>query len=92
MNVTAQGIAFDTSTIDLPANKASTIHFVNKDAGVQHNIAIYPSADDLTNPLFRGDLVTGVDETDYAVDPLKAGTYYFHCDVHPTMNGTVNVS
>jgi len=31
-------------------------------------------------------------ETDYAVDPLKAGTYYFQCDVHTTMNGTVNVS
>ena len=39
-----------------------------------------------------GDLLTGPGETDYAVDPLKAGTYYFQCDVHTTMNGTVNVS
>jgi plastocyanin len=90
--VTASGIAFDTSTIDLPANTASTIHFVNQDAGTQHNIAIFPSADDLTKPLFRGEIITGPAETDYAIDPLKAGQYYFHCDVHPTMNGTVNVS
>jgi plastocyanin len=25
------------------------------------------------------------------VDALDAGTYYFQCDVHPTMNGTFNV-
>ncbi len=81
--VTASGIAFDTSTIDLPANQPSTIHFVNEDNGTQHNIAIYPSADDLANPLFRGDLLTGPGETDYAVDPLEAGTYYFQCDDVP---------
>ncbi|HEY2966228.1 MAG TPA: cupredoxin domain-containing protein, partial [Actinomycetota bacterium] len=92
VTVTASGISFDTSTIDLPADQPSTIHFVNQDNATQHNIAIYPSAHDLANPLFRGDPVTGPDETDYAVDPLKAGTYYFQCDFHPTMNGTVNVS
>ena len=90
--VTASGIAFDTSTIDLPANQPSTIHFVNEDNATQHNIAIYPSVDDLANPLFRGELLTGPGEIDYAVDPLEAGEYYFHCDVHPTMSGTVNVS
>ncbi|HEX9124272.1 MAG TPA: cupredoxin domain-containing protein [Actinomycetota bacterium] len=89
--VTAQGIAFDSSTITLPANKASTLTFDNKDAGVQHNIAIFPSESDLTNPLFRGDLITGPDSIDYNIPALKPGTYYFHCDVHPTMNGQVVV-
>ena len=90
--VTAANIAFDTSTIDLPAGEPSTINFVNEDSGVQHNIAIYPSADDLANPLFRGEVITGPDEIDYAIDPLEAGEYYFHCDIHPTMSGTVSVS
>jgi plastocyanin len=27
--------------------------------------------------------------TTYDVPELEAGTYYFQCDVHPNMNGTV---
>jgi plastocyanin len=89
--VTAQGLAFDTSTITLTAGKASTITFTNNDAGIQHNIAIYPSSTDFSSPLFRGDLVTGPNKVTYTIPALKAGTYYFHCDVHATMNGQVIV-
>jgi plastocyanin len=91
LSVTAQGLAFDTGCIQIPAGQKVTIHFDNKDAGTQHNIAVYPSANELTTPLFRGDLVTGPNTADYQVGPLKAGEYYFHCDVHPTMNGTFKV-
>ncbi|MCI0633704.1 MAG: cupredoxin domain-containing protein [Actinobacteria bacterium] len=91
--VTASGIAFDTSTIELNAGEPSTITFLNEDADVPHNIAIYPSADDLSNPLLPGEIITGPDEIEYAIDPLEAGEYYFQCDVHPPqMNGTVTVS
>ncbi len=89
--VTAKGIAFDTSTITLSGGQQSTIAFTNDD-GVQHNIAVFPSADDLANPLFRGDLITGPDTIDYTIPPLDTGQYYFHCDVHPLqMTGTVVV-
>jgi plastocyanin len=90
VTVTAQNLAFDTSTIDLPSNAPSTITFDNKDAGVQHNIAIYRD-DTLADVLFKGDLVTGPATATYDVPALPAGTYYFHCDVHPTMNGSVAV-
>jgi len=89
--VTAQGLAFDTSTITLTAGKESTITFTNDDAGTQHNIAIFPSSTDLSSPLFTGDLVTGPDKVTYTIPPLQAGTYFFHCDVHPTMTGQVVV-
>jgi plastocyanin len=88
--VTAQNISFDTDTIELPADTASTIAFVNKDAGVQHNISIYAD-DTATESLFKGEFVTGADQATYQVPPLPAGEYYFRCDVHPTMNGKVVV-
>lgn len=91
ITVTAQNLQFDTSTINLTADTPTTIRFDNKDAGTQHNIAIYQSEADLTNPLFRGEVVTGPTTTTYDIPALKPGTYYFHCDVHPTMNGTATV-
>jgi plastocyanin len=90
VNVVAEGLKFDTAEIDLTADTPSTIHFENKDAGVQHNIAIFQD-DTLQKVLFRGDLVMGPGSADYQVPALPPGTYYFHCDVHPTMNGKVVV-
>jgi plastocyanin len=88
--VSALNVAFDTDSIALPADAPSTIAFDNQDAGVQHNISIY-STPELAELLFQGELVTGPDSIDYAVPPLPAGEYYFHCDVHPNMNGAVVV-
>ena len=53
-------------------------------------MAIYRD-ESLDEVLFRGDLVTGPAKVDYDVPALPAGTYYFQCDVHPSMNGTVTV-
>jgi plastocyanin len=86
--VVAQGIAFDTDTITLPADQPSTLTFDNRDT-VPHNIAIYRD-DSLSEALFQGELVTG-ETVQYEVPPLPAGEYYFQCDVHPNMNGTVTV-
>jgi plastocyanin len=90
VTVVAQGLQFDTSEIDLPANTPTTITFTNNDAGQQHDIAIFQD-DSLAKVLFRGDLVTGVATVKYQVPGLPEGTYYFHCDVHPTMSGSVVV-
>jgi plastocyanin len=90
VTVTAQGLQFDTDTIALPPNAPSTIQFENNDAGIQHNIAIFTDSSLGTN-LFPGEIVTGPAAVDYRILPLEPGTYYFHCDVHPTMNGSVTV-
>ncbi|MGQ0669485.1 MAG: cupredoxin domain-containing protein [Actinomycetota bacterium] len=86
----AEAFQFSESALSLPADTASTIEFDNRDAGVQHNVAIYRD-EGLDEVLFRGDLVTGPAKVDYDVPALPAGTYYFQCDVHPPMNGTVTV-
>jgi plastocyanin len=88
--VVAQGIAFDTDTISLPADQPSTVTFDNRDM-VPHNIAIYTD-DSLSEALFQGEIVTGPTTAQYAIPPSPAGEYYFQCDVHPTMNGTVTVA
>ncbi|MFM8944820.1 MAG: cupredoxin domain-containing protein [Actinomycetota bacterium] len=90
--VVAMGLMFDTNALAFTAGKAASIAMDNQDAGVPHNIAIYPSATDLANPLFRGDLITGPATISYDIPALDPGTYYFQCDVHPTMNGTVTVA
>jgi plastocyanin len=91
LTVVAQDIAFDTSTIELVAGAPSKITFDNRDAGVQHNIAIYTDSS-LETELFNGELVTGPATVVYEIPPLEAGEYYFQCVVHPNMNGTVVVS
>jgi plastocyanin len=90
VTVVAQNLQFDTDEIDLSAGQPSAITFENKDAGTQHDIAIFTDPSQ-SQVLFRGSLITGVATTKYEVPPLDPGTYYFHCDVHPTMNGSVVV-
>ena len=92
LTVVAQDIAFDTSTIELVTGTPTTITFDNRDAGVQHNIAIYTDSS-LSTELFNGELVTGPATIEYPIPPLEAGEYYFQCVIHPSnMNGTVVVS
>jgi plastocyanin len=90
VTVMAQNIAFDTPTIELEP-VPTTITFENRDAGQQHNIAIY-SDSSLADVLFDGELVTGPTTVQYEVPALEPGEHYFQCDVHPTMSGSVMVS
>jgi plastocyanin len=90
LTVVAQDIEFDTSTLELLAGAPTSLTFENRDT-VQHNLAIYTD-DSLTTELFRGELVTGPVTVEYQIPPLEAGEYYFVCNVHPQMNGTVVVA
>jgi cytochrome c oxidase subunit 2 len=90
LSIVAQNIKFDTSCMQAAAGQPFKIDFDNKDAGTSHNVAIYTDSS-LTQNLFRGALETGPKDVTYSVSPLDAGTYYFHCDVHPGMNGTFKV-
>jgi plastocyanin len=91
VDIVAQGIAFDTNCIDAPANAPFTVALDNQDTGIQHNVSVYPSATDLTEPIEQGEIITGPATADYRVRALETGEYYFRCDVHPTMSGQVVV-
>jgi plastocyanin len=88
INETAQGIAFQQTQLNAPANTPFTIHFDNQDASTIHNIVIKDAGG---NAVFTGDLVTGVAQKDYQVQALPAGTYTFVCQVHANMTGTLTV-
>ena len=90
--VTAMGMAFDTTTITVPAGAHLTITFHNNDEGVSHNIAFYTSSA-ATTVIYKGARITGVSSITYTFDaPATPGTYFFRCDVHPTtMTGQVIV-
>lgn len=91
VTVAAAALEFDTDTIELPAETPTTITFDNQEAGVPHNIAIYAN-DSLAEVLFQGEVVTGPISAPYDVPALPEGEYFFQCDVHPTMTGTVVVA
>ena len=87
VTLAAANIAFEPTSLRVPAGEAFTLRFHNQDANTQHNVQIFDDPEFAGTPLFTGALVTGVRQTDYEVDPLEAGAYFFHCEVHPTMTG-----
>jgi plastocyanin len=92
ITLVAKDLKYNVNEITLQANVESTVTLDNQDAGVIHNFSIYTTTDAATN-VFRGDLTTGPVTQAYTVPPLKPGTYYFRCDVHPdTMHGTLVVA
>ena len=82
----ASGTAFDRSTVGVPANRAFSLVFVNRD-GDQHNVSI--SAAGGGAPVFVGEIFGGPAIRVYAVPALAAGRYTFRCDVHTEMTGTI---
>ncbi len=90
LRITAANVAYDVSSLEVPANTPFAIEFTNNDPGIPHNVAIH--GDSPTGPeLWQGDIVTGVTTITYQVAALPAGTYGFVCTVHPNMTGTLTV-
>jgi plastocyanin len=90
INVVAKDTAFDTKEIRLPADTPSKITFQNQDP-FAHNLAIYTDETATGEPLFTFEPFPGPETKTFDVDPIAEGEYYFHCDIHPNMNGTVVV-
>ena len=84
-SITASGLSFDIETMTLVANKTNEIEFTNEDSA-PHNISVY--TEEGGDNLFEGEQITAT-ATTYEIEGPKPGEYYFQCDVHPDMHGTV---
>jgi plastocyanin len=93
ITLVAENIAFNTDQIGFPPKQDVSVTLENQDT-VAHDFAIYQNEQDgqaQTNPVFRGDSVTGNASTTYEFRSPPKGGYYFQCDIHPTMNGEATV-
>ena len=91
--ISAKNVAFDKDCLAAAAGKPFRLKFDNQDAGVSHNVAVFPNESASGAPLFTGQVVVGPSVITYDVKPLPKGSYFFRCDVHPTqMTGTFTVS
>jgi len=86
IKLVAKDTMYNASCLAAPAGQAVTVDFDNQDS-LPHNFAIYstdPMVDTNAKALFQGTIVNGPKMTTYSIPALAAGTYHFHCDVHPT--------
>ncbi len=91
VDISAQNIAYDQTSLTVKADQPFTLKFTNNDAGIPHNIVIHSGSSTSDPALFDGEIFTGVDSRLYPIPALKAGTYAFSCKVHPNMTGTLTV-
>ncbi len=88
VSVTAVDTAFEQKTLTAPAGEAFTLALVNEDA-LPHNVAIYTDAS-ASEEIYIGEYVTDGTIV-YDVPALEPGEYFFRCDLHPEMTGTLIV-
>jgi plastocyanin len=80
---------FSTDELTAPAGTI-TITFENNEDGVVHNFALFDSEDSAENVIDSTDLLPGPSTDEITVE-LEPGTYYYNCQVHPQMEGTLTV-
>ncbi len=87
--LSANDLAFDASTIQAQAGEDFTITFTNNESD-QHNVAVY--TEEGGDLIGATDVIGGPDATsEVVIEGLEPGTYYFRCDIHPDMEGTIVV-
>lgn len=88
VRMTSVDMAFEESTLTVPAGESFTLALYNEDT-MPHNVAIYTD-EDRSEKLFEGVMVTdGV--IVYEVPALEPGEYFLDCSLHPNMTGTLVV-
>ena len=86
LTIAAQNTKFDKDCLAAPADRPFTVNFDNKDQTV-HNLMILESHSAREALFDAGTIPNGIRTLN--VPALKAGTFAFHCKIHPSaMSGT----
>jgi plastocyanin len=83
LDITAPNISFDPTCLVADAGKPFTINFDNQDTANQHNLDVLDEQGGTS--LGKTEIATGPVQQPLPLDALDAGTYFFQCDVHPTL-------
>jgi len=84
--IKAKNFAFDMPRIMVPAGELVTVEFENEDSA-PHNVAFYTTPSQTTT-IYKGKVIDGPGTITYVFTaPATPGTYFFRCDLHPTMKG-----
>lgn len=89
-----QPLAFTENVLTAPASTRVRLEYLN-DSNVPHNITLFQGPDASAPRIASTDLGTGPADLQVVefTTPAEPGSYFFHCDVHPTlMTGTFEVT
>lgn len=89
--VGASTAGFTQTCLAANADKPFTLNFDNQDGGVPHNVAVFED-DTATNRIAGTEIAPGPIKQTLDIDALKAGNYFYKCEVHPNMAGTLVIS
>jgi plastocyanin len=88
LEVTAASLAFDVDQLTVPADEPFTVSVKNDDTAV-HNLSIYDGDSAEGELILEGQDAAPGATVEESVEGLPKGSYYFQCDYHPSMSGTI---
>jgi plastocyanin len=83
---------FEQSALAAAAGSDVTVQFANRDNGIPHNVHFFAGPNASSTSLAASTIQPGPVEEALALGELAAGAYYYKCDVHASMEGTLTVS
>jgi plastocyanin len=95
IDVVADGQVFSKTELEVPAGAPFRILLDNQDKQTAHGVAIgvgdTPAAAREAELVYKGEILSGPGIQAYDVPAMAAGTYWFFCQPHASMNGTITV-
>lgn len=90
VRITSRDLKFSTDKLAGPADEAFQIVYENQEAA-PHNVAIYRDSSAAEKILVE-EPFSGPKTVVYNVPALAAGSYFFQCDIHKEMKGTLEIT